>query len=619
MVSESDEWVSRREHEREVEELRRSNRRLSGTLDIVLETLAVSDVSTLFTKVLEKLTNTMDAWGALFYTHEPNGFHLCCQSEALSGVSLTRYIPFPRTLDELSTRASTTLRLRVLPPTKGALRLGRLSMREVVDEATEEIHNVGVEALPPFASFYAVPVWFGNSVIGLIEVGWDKPHFLSQDDADLLDAIARYLSIQLVGAVSAMRSQRTARLHDVSSQIREELLCCEALTDDVVNNAFERAAFELGAQAAVLRQGASPNALGGDLPLTGSCELPMGLSSLVRASDERENEVSVISLEEGTSLSVWLEERGEPCIGALLDAGIVEGERRACLFLRDLGEEPFDDIDLAFLTSLARDIVRTALGDEVRSKERHISQALQRGMKNELQEVEGISAEGSYNSATKSALVGGDFYELVRLSSRHGFVVMGDVSGKGVEAASVSAACKTALTAYAWEGLGPAHMAQLLNDFLLSFSQVETFATLFVGLIDLERATLIYCSAGHPPAMLLRSARHELQLLEVQSGVVGAFSEMNYKNGVAELEEGDILLLYTDGTTEARARDGHFFGEDGLKEAIMSKQQVGVPGLCQALLSELASFTGQRLEDDVALVALRFDEVGEQDIEGTQG
>ena len=153
-------------------------------------------------------------------------------------------------------------------------------------------------------------------------------------------------------------------------------------------------------------------------------------------------------------------------------------------------------------------------------------------------------------------------------------------------------------------------MVRLLNDFLLGFARLETFATLFVGIVDLGRRTLTYCSAGHPPAILVRSKRRELQMLEVQSGVVGAFREMTYKNGTVTLSAGDILLLYTDGTTEARARDGRFFGEDGLRDAVARHAGAGVPGICDALLGELDLFTDRTLEDDVALVALRFDEVG---------
>jgi serine phosphatase RsbU (regulator of sigma subunit) len=290
--------------------------------------------------------------------------------------------------------------------------------------------------------------------------------------------------------------------------------------------------------------------------------------------------------------------------------GRISGTRRCVLLLRESGSEPFEDVDLDFLHRVADDIRQAVAGAEARTQDTRISQALQSGMRNELQKVDGVMARALYSSATAAAFVGGDFYDLIRLPDRRACVILGDVSGKGVEAASVSAAVKTALGAYAWEGLPPAHMVRSLNDFLLGFSRLETFATLFVGLVDLEAATLTYCSAGHPPAMLLRASTHELQTLDVQSGVVGAFREMTYRDGVISLERGDLLLLYTDGVTEARGPKGDFFGEDGLSEALMRETQRGTDGLLDRLLQTLDTFTDRHLDDDVAMMSLRFDELG---------
>ena len=151
-------------------------------------------------------------------------------------------------------------------------------------------------------------------------------------------------------------------------------------------------------------------------------------------------------------------------------------------------------------------------------------------------------------------------------------------------------------------------MVRTLNDFLLGFSRIETFATLFVGIIDLAAGTLTYCSAGHPPALFVHAG--ETSTLGVQSGVVGAFADISYRDGVQQLDQGDLLLLYTDGTTEARSPSGAFFGEDGLADAVAAEVPCGFNGVLDRLLDRLDAFTGHRLEDDVALVALRFDKVG---------
>jgi len=289
---------------------------------------------------------------------------------------------------------------------------------------------------------------------------------------------------------------------------------------------------------------------------------------------------------------------------------VLMGERRVVLFLRPEEQGGFDELEMDFLRHVANVAVDAARDNLARRRDTAIAQALQLGMRNVLQEVPGISARGTYSSATASAYVGGDFYDLVRLPDRKACVILGDVSGKGVEAASVSSAVRTALEAYSWEGLAPSRMVELLNDFLLGFARLETFATLFVGVVDLAASTLTYCSAGHPPALLLRAHTPELRMLDVQSGVVGAFKEMAYRDGLVSLSQGDTLLLYTDGVTEARAEDGSFFGEEGLRDAVVREAQAGTEGLVDRLLGVIDAFTGNRLEDDVAIVALTFDELG---------
>ena len=100
----------------------------------------------------------------------------------------------------------------------------------------------------------------------------------------------------------------------------------------------------------------------------------------------------------------------------------------------------------------------------------------------------------------------------------------------------------------------------------------------------------------------------------MQSGVVGAFHDIAYQDGVVSFGPGDVLLLYTDGTTEARDPSGAFFGEEGLRDMVMRESADGKPfeGFVERLLATLDDFTGHDLEDDVAMVAVRFDGTAEK-------
>ena len=603
--------LEERQGERDLDDLRRANKRLAGALRIVLDTLDSRDVATLFSRVLEEITQTMDADATIVYLAESDGFHLRGISKSLEGARVPHFMAYGKSVETLATRAGHALRLRVKPPEPQTLRQGKIRVSEVVDEETREILRIRKNLLPPFASFFAVPVWFGGHVIAIIEVGWSRPRPLDTDDARLLDSVAHYLSVQLMGAFSTMRQQRAERLNQRGSELREELLDASEADEDLAERAeqaFVQAADELDAVYVRLEQNVHQSVLVAELPVTGMRAVPIDLDAAEEGHVE--DDVAVVPVLAGTNVYDVLRDLGEPCVGALVDAGKLAGERRCCLVLRPDGAEPLDAGELAFLGTLAGDVRDIFLGEERREKDKRISQALQTGMRNVLQHVDGLTAQGIYSSATESAFVGGDFYDLIRLPGRRACVIMGDVSGKGVEAASVSAAVKTALGAYSWEGLAPARMVRSLNEFLLGFSRIETFATLFVGIVDLAASTLTYCSAGHPPAVLVRAATRQIDLLDVQSGVVGAFHDMEYRDGVATLCEGDILFLYTDGTTEARSPSGAFFGEDGLRDMVSAETAGDFDGLLDCCLARLDDFTGRNLNDDVSMVAVRFDELG---------
>ena len=616
--------------ERMVLDLRRANRRLSGALQIVLDTLDSEDMGQLIERVLEELSETVEADGALIYLAEQDGYHLHGATESLRSASLDRiprYFAFNSSLERLTFYSEHALRLHTMPLHSSTLKQGRVKKRNLVNEETREVITVDASHLPPFTSFLVVPVWFGGHIVALIEVGWERKRALLVEDARLLDSIANYLSVQLVGALSAMRTQRRDTLREALARVRQGLLHSaaegEKISGELLQQVMRSVGTDLSAQVfsvdcCEVTGNITLHALGAEQAATavdGAKDVgkQIALPSTVEGLKTGEGEASVKEVELESELSCALVAQGLPCKGAVLFLGKFAGEQHTWLFLREENAEPLSDIELDFLDRVMLLVHSLAVGAEESQQNKHISQALQSGMKNDLQKVKGISAEGIYSSATADAFVGGDFYSMIKLPGRRACIIMGDVSGKGIEAASISSADKTALSAYAWEGRTPARMVATLNEFLLGFSRVETFATLFVGIVDLTTSSLTYCSAGHPPAILVSAQSGDAELLDVQSGVVGAFHDMEYKNGTVRLHEGDILLLYTDGTTEARSPEGAFFGETGLRDMIMNEVPRGFDGLLNRFLSTLDRYTGRRLDDDVAMVALRFDELGSVD------
>lgn len=596
-----------------VSELRGANRRLSGVLNIVLETLDWSDVATLFTNVLEQLRDTMEATGTLLYLAESDGLVLRGTTASMEISRVPKYLSLGEGMEVHAIAAGKAIRVQLLSPEKEDLRAQRFDTRRVLNEETNETFSIPAKALFPFTSSILVPVWFAERVIALIVVGWERSRSLRRDDARLLDSVAQYLSVQLMGALTDLRTQRRAQLDGFVAQLHDRISNQDNFTATDVEDMLKNACEQLEARFVPLKvaeDGTLQFYHAGDVSRH-SKDIPVDAAQLCDLGTTDEVLVRLLAnTVAGRELSAWLEACGVESQGAFVYLGTLAQKTWAYLALRPHESEPLDDIELAFLRTVSTTLKDGLVSAKARTNDKRIAQALQLGMRNELQQVEGIAVDGIYSSATADAFVGGDFYDLIRLPGRRACVILGDVSGHGVEAASVSAAVKTALGAYAWQGLNPARMVRTLNRFLLGFSRLETFATLFVGVIDLAHGKLTYCSAGHPPALLVRSDKQTLDVLDVQSGVVGAFEEMSYRDGQVTITQGDTLLLYTDGVTEARNPQGVFFGERNLREAALREAAQGSEGMLGRLLETLDRYTARSLEDDVAMVELTFTQIG---------
>jgi sigma-B regulation protein RsbU (phosphoserine phosphatase) len=208
-----------------------------------------------------------------------------------------------------------------------------------------------------------------------------------------------------------------------------------------------------------------------------------------------------------------------------------------------------------------------------------------------------------YRSATLQAAVGGDFYDVFAVKSGQTAVLIGDVSGHGVEAARIATLVKDAAHAFAHYSRHPRSVLRMTND-LLTEKATPGFVTLFLGILDQETGTLTYASAGHPHG-LLRRADGEVEWLQAGSAPLGLFPGYSWPEAGTKLLAGDTLLLYTDGTYEAR-REGEFFGQERLVEILAHWSEPSPELLPQAILSEVLSFAGGELTDDAAILALTW-------------
>jgi serine phosphatase RsbU (regulator of sigma subunit) len=237
-----------------------------------------------------------------------------------------------------------------------------------------------------------------------------------------------------------------------------------------------------------------------------------------------------------------------------------------------------------------------------------IANTLQEALLSVPEYLPGLDFSHLYQSATQATLVGGDFYDLFELDGDRVGVVVGDVSGKGLPAATLTSKVKDTIRAYSMNGDTPAQVLARTNSLLLRSTDTSSWVSLFLGYLHTPTGKLVYCSAGHPPAAVRRSRAGGASgvgafFLETTSPILAAFEDATYADSKVLLEPDDILVLYTDGVIEAR-RDGEFFGDDRLLEALDDYDTHGATGLPKTLFSRVREFTGGRLPDDVAIVAL---------------
>ena len=207
--------------------------------------------------------------------------------------------------------------------------------------------------------------------------------------------------------------------------------------------------------------------------------------------------------------------------------------------------------------------------------------------------------------------IGGDFYDVASLPGGGVAVVIGDVSGHGVSAALLMGLIHGVMTHTPWsQAADPALEAARLNDVLLVKSSGERYASLFWCKFEPVTGELRYVNAGHLPPLLLRSGgagRPSVERLSEGGPVLGLLPTAKYQTTSVRAGAGDLLVLFSDGITEAPDSRGAQFGEDQLLAAAEAHADEPARAICDAIFDAVRQFAGGRPSpDDQTLVVLRL-------------
>lgn len=267
-------------------------------------------------------------------------------------------------------------------------------------------------------------------------------------------------------------------------------------------------------------------------------------------------------------------------------------------------ERTFGDDDFAFAQDLARRAATAVQNGHRYAEQVRVAETLQRSLlPDRLPDVPGWQASASYAAGDERAQVGGDFYDVVPAAGGH-VVILGDVTGKGVEAAALTALVRHSAQMAARFDHRPGALLRIVNDVLREQPQVAPVSVVCALIEQGEHAPCVtVASAGHP-LPLLKGADGLLREVGTHDILLGVVDHGEFAEATLEVEVGDLLLFYTDGVTDAPGGEGRF-GEARLRDAVAAAP--AEPGaLLDAVEAALRDFVAAAGADDRAMLALRY-------------
>ncbi len=290
-----------------------------------------------------------------------------------------------------------------------------------------------------------------------------------------------------------------------------------------------------------------------------------------------------------------------------------QGEAIGVLALVDSKDgRPFRDEDIGLATLLATEagplienarLVQEALAQRALERERELAEDVwKRFLPSVLPEVEGFDIAAHCSPAQR---IGGDYYDVISLPDGRTLVALGDVSGSGMPAALLMSNLQAALRVSLGASTDLVTVAAAVNRHICSTTDVERYATLFMGIMDPDRCIFHYVNAGHNPPVVFRSdgSYEELKATGIP---VGFIPEAQYESTEINLSAGDRLMIHSDGIPEAFSVQDEMFGDERLIELVAGKSDLSAQELLDTILTAVDEWSqgSDAYTDDRTLVIL---------------
>lgn len=474
----------------------------------------------------------------------------------------------------------------------------------------------------------STPLRSGDHLLGILNVAAPSWSYFTPRNLSLLTNVGNQMGTalkraQLFDAVQEQRIHEQAALLDVSQQ-----LLSHRNLDELVRYIVETVRELISADAcAVLLTGPDPDYLY-FRAASGWIADPVGKGYRVPADDStgsgwvmRNQQVMLLEdlevYEPRRWSTDWLER--EDFKAAAMIPLIANGVAIGALVIDFRTRRRFTETDVRFLRLMANSaalaIEKARLHQEELKRQR-IEEELEVGrhIQMSMLPVKPLQLEGwgfaAYFEAARQ--VGGDFYDLFPLPGEPGRlgVVIADVSDKGVPAALFMALSRTTIRNIALRGRAPAEVLSWANRYIQEDSQSDMFLSAFYAELNTNTGQLTYANAGHNPPFLWSSAESRFIRLPPGSSLLGVLPDLNITVSTVEMAEGDVLVLYTDGITDAVNSDYQEFGaprlEETMRKLLLEHPDVIADDLRTAIADEVRQFAGDMTQyDDITLLVIK--------------
>jgi phosphoserine phosphatase RsbU/P len=215
-----------------------------------------------------------------------------------------------------------------------------------------------------------------------------------------------------------------------------------------------------------------------------------------------------------------------------------------------------------------------------------------------ITQIPGLDISADWKPAR---VLGGDYFDILRFADGSVGLCIADVEGKGVPAALVMSNLQSAVKAFATPAMEPEQLCRRLNTIFCEDVQTERFISLCYARLEPANRRLTFTNAGHCPPLLMR-ANGQTEKLERGGAVLGRLPGWKYEQGEVTLGVNDVLVLFTDGVTEAENSEQQEFGEERLTACVRSCGEMTAAGLQRELLAQVGKHCGNRFHDDATLM-----------------